>query len=391
MSAMLERIAAWNRSLNGLPRRVGLIAVVVALCYMAVLLFPFVWPFVLALIFAALLEPVAKLLRRALKKLRAARILATLVCMVLLFGLMTAAVLILSDRAVQEGINLLRATPDKARTIYSALQQLIERLYAEYQHLLPQDFLTTVNNALNSLLTEVVSFAGNLSTRIAGFTISTATSLPIIILSIIFTIMGTFYFSYDRDLIMGYFNRTVPERVMKRFRLIRDGVFAAFFGQIKAQIFISFVLTLIIIAGLMILGKPYAVLLGILIGIADVLPVIGAGLFLNTWAIAALVMGDYYTAAGLFVIYLVTITVRQIIEPRIVGKQLGLYPLVTMIAMFAGFQTVGTLGLIAGPLVANICRVVLDADAGKLGAPEPVTPFAQWWAELHKKRITHKK
>lgn len=391
MNAFMERVSAWNESMNGLPRRLGLMAAVVALCYFAVLLLPYVWPFVLALIFASLLEPVARLLRGALKKLKAARILATLLCMLLLFGLLTALALTVSTRAVQEGITLLRAMPDLARSLYNEISGLVSRLYADYQHLLPADFLDTVNSGLNSMLSQVISFAGNMSTKVAGFTINTATSLPIIILSIIFTIMGTFYFSYDRERIMGYFERTVPVRVMQRFRMIKGGVFTAIFGQVKAQMFISFVLMLIIITGLLIMGKPYALLLGILIGIADVLPVVGAGLFLNSWAIGALVVGDYYTAIGLFVIYLVTITVRQIIEPRIVGKQLGLYPLVTMVSMFAGFQIIGTLGLIAGPMVANICRVVLDADAGKLSGPQQPTPFAQWRAAFHKKRRSRKK
>ena len=106
-----------------------------------------------------------------------------------------------------------------------------------------------------------------------------------------------------------------------------------------------------------------------------------------TWAIGALIIGDYYTALGLFVIYLVTVTVRQIIEPRIVGKQLGLYPLVTMMSMFAGFQIMGTLGLIAGPLVANICKVTLDADAGKLepGTQKSVLPWSRLWDSLRRK------
>lgn len=371
--------------MNDIPRRMLIIAVVVFLCYVAVALFPYFWPFALAMVFSALLEPIARFLRRALKKLKAARIIATLLCMVLLFGLLTIAFFAVSDRLVREGINLVRSVPDIARRVYAALMRLVNNLYADYQHLLPEDFLTTVNNALNNILSNVVSFAGNLSTRIAGFTINTATSLPIVILSIIFTIMGTFYFSYDRERIAGFFTSTFPPRVVKHFRLIKEGVFTAFFGQIKAQIFISFVLMLIIIAGLYLLHKPYALLLGILIGVADVLPVIGAGLFLNTWAIVALVLGDYYSAIGLFVIYLVTITVRQIIEPRIVGKQLGLYPLVTMISMFAGFQFMGTLGLIAGPLVANICRVTLDVDAGKLSGPRAPMPLGEMWAALKKK------
>ena len=385
MEQMMERMSAWNRSMNDIPRRLGIIAVVLLICYAALLLFPYFWPFVLALVLAALLEPAARLLRRALKRLRAARILATLVCMTVLIAALTALLLIASDRLIHEGINLLRSLPDMARALYDALTGLVDRLYAEYQHLLPADFLTTANNALSTLLSNVVSFAGNMSTRIAGFTLSTATSLPYVILAVIFTIMGTFYFSYDRERIIGFFVRTVPEPVMDRFRLVRGGVYTAFFGQIRAQIFISFVLTLIMIAGLMIMGKPYAVLLGILIGIADVLPVIGAGLFLNSWAIVALIMGDYYTAIGLFIIYLVTITVRQIIEPRIVGKQLGLYPLVTMISMFAGFQLVGTLGLIAGPLAANICRVVLDVDAGRLDGGRQPTPLGSLWNKVREK------
>ena len=381
MNSFIERVSAWNKSMNDIPRRMVIIAAVVFLCYLAVVLFPYFWPFVLAMLLAAILEPIARFLRKALKKLKAARIIATLLCMVLLFGLLTIAFFAISDRLVHEGMNFIRSVPDMARSLYKVLINLFNELYADYQHLLPEDFLTTVNNALNNILSNVVSFAGNLSTRIAGFTINTATSLPIIILSIIFTIMGTFYFSYDRERIFGYFTSTFPPRVVRHLRLIKEGVFSAFFGQIKAQMFISFVLMLIIIAGLYLMHKPYALLLGILIGVADVLPVIGAGLFLNSWAIVALIMGDYYTAIGMFVIYLVTITVRQIIEPRIVGKQLGLYPLVTMVSMFVGFQILGTLGLIAGPLVANICRVTLDVDAGKLNGPKPPTPLAELWSK----------
>lgn len=377
--------------MNDIPRRIMIIFMVVMLCYLAVQLVPYIWPFLLAMVFAALLEPVARLLRKALNRLKAARIIATLLCMTLLFGLLTALALFASDRLIHEGINFIRALPDMARSLYNALTDLVNRLYAEYQHLLPEDFLTTANNALNSLLSNVVSFAGNFSTRIAGYTINTATSLPIVILSIIFTIMGTFYFSYDRERITGYFNSALPGPVLERFHLIKGGVFTALFGQIKAQIFISFVLMLIIIAGLFILKRPYALLLGILIGVADVLPVIGAGLFLNTWAIVELIMGEYYLAIGLFVLYLVCVTVRQIIEPRVVGKQLGLYPLVTMISMFAGFKIMGTLGLIAGPLVANICRVVLDANAGKLSMEKKPTPFDLWRDSLRRKHAGKKK
>ena len=390
MATLFERISEWNRRMNGIPRRLWLIAVVLLVCSAVIWLLPYVWPFVLAMLLAAILEPVARLLRKALKKTKAARIIATLLCMLLLFGLLTLGIMAISSRVVREAANLLRATPDLARSLYNVLIEKANQLYADYQHLLPENFLEVANNALNSITSSVISFAGSLSTRVAGATINTATSLPIAILTFIFTVMGTFYFSYDRERIVGYFRETIPEPVMNHFRLIRDGVFSALFGQIKAQIFISFVLMLIIIAGLAIMGEPYALLLGVLIGIADVLPVLGAGLFLNTWAIVEIIVGNYYTALGLFIIYLVCVIVRQIIEPRIVGKQLGLHPLLTMLSMYVGYKVIGALGLIAGPLVANICRVVLDADAGKL-QPQKAKPLFPTLREQFAGRRNNKK
>lgn len=382
MNTIVERLAAWNKNMNDVPRKLLIIAAVTLCCFCAVKIFPYFWPFVLALFFSSLMEPIAKLLRRVFGKIKAARSLATLICMLLLFGLITALFLTTADRLVREIINFIKALPDMLSAVTNGLTDWLRTVYEDYRELLPEGFMDQVNKLLSNFVSTVVSWATNLSGKIASFTISTATSLPTIILSVLFTIMGTFYLSYDRDRIRAFFHRTFPTHVVKEFGLIKSGVFTAIFGQIRAQIFISFVLMCIVIVGLSFLGKPYALLLGIIIGLADVMPVIGAGLILNTWAIGSLVFADYRSAIGLFVIYLCTITTRQIIEPRIVGKQLGLYPLVTMMSMFAGFQILGAIGLIAGPLVANICRVTLDADAGRLGPQKPVeTPFTRWWSK----------
>lgn len=391
MNSFFERLTVWNKNMNDVPRKLLIIASVTLLCYIAVQLFPYCWPFVLAFVFSSLMEPVARLLRRFFGKIKAARTMATLICMAVLFGLITALFLTTADRLVREIFNFARALPDMLTFLVNSITAWLRAIYEDYAELLPAGFLEQVTGLLTSMVSSIVSWVTNLSGRLASFTISTAVSLPTIILSVLFTIMGTFYLSYDRERIAAFFHRTFPKSVVRDFGLIKSGVFTALFGQIRAQIFISFVLMLIIIAGLTILGEPYALLLGLLIGIADVLPVIGAGLFLNTWAIGALVLGDYSTAIGLFIIYLCTITTRQIIEPRIVGKQLGLYPLVTMMSMFAGFQILGAIGLIAGPLVANICRVTLDADAGLLGpSTSSKTPLSIWWHNTQEKLRSRK-
>jgi predicted PurR-regulated permease PerM len=110
--------------------------------------------------------------------------------------------------------------------------------------------------------------------------------------------------------------------------------------------------------------EPYWLLIGFLIGLADALPVLGAGLFLIPWSIVGFVMGNTTTGIGMALLYLAVVVVRQIAEPRIVGKSLGLYPLATMMAMFAGLQITGNvLGLLLGPILLNLLKVVLRADS----------------------------
>ena len=149
----------------------------------------------------------------------------------------------------------------------------------------------------------------------------------------------------------------------------------------KSQLLVSVLITLVVMAGLLIQQKPYALLIGLMIGVADALPIVGAGLFLIPWSIIGFVMGDAATGAGMAVLYLATIVVRQIAEPRIVGKNLGLYPLATMMSMYAGFQLIGFWGMLGGPILLNVCRVVLEADSGRTVIP-PSPPIK---ARLKKK------
>ena len=214
MNSIFDRLTTWNTHMNDVPRRLLIVGGTILICALAIVLWPYFWPFGIALIFAMILEPIARLLRRALKHIKAARVIATLMCMILLFGLMTVGLLYLSNRLWHESIALIRATPDFARSIGGKLTVWFNDLYSRYSEILPEDFLATANRLLNNALSSIGSAAANLSGRIASFTISTATSLPRIILSIVFIVMGTFYFSYDRERIIGFFLRTVPTRTM---------------------------------------------------------------------------------------------------------------------------------------------------------------------------------
>jgi predicted PurR-regulated permease PerM len=106
--------------------------------------------------------------------------------------------------------------------------------------------------------------------------------------------------------------------------------------------------------GLLILGVKRFVLIALLIAILDIFPVLGTGTVLIPWAVIALIQGSIGRGIGLLVLYAVITVIRQVIEPRIVGKHVGLHPLITLICMFVGTSLFGWIGLFGLPILMAI-------------------------------------
>lgn len=123
-------------------------------------------------------------------------------------------------------------------------------------------------------------------------------------------------------------------------------------AYLKAQFRIMVLITMVCIIGLWLLRTPYAVGLGLLIGLFDALPFLGTGTVLVPWAIVEVLLGHYGRGAALLGIYLVCSFVRQILEPRLVGRNLGIPPLTVLMSIYIGLQVYGTAGVILGPVSA---------------------------------------
>ncbi len=380
MEDFFKRVRNWNAKLNDIPRRLVLIALVVGICFMALKLLPLCWPFVLALLFAMLMEPLVRVLRRAFAKVPIGNRLATIFAMVFVFGLLGLGLRLIVGRLVQEAIGLANAIPNMWRWFSGQVTGWVGGISQQYAEVLPIDLSETVSK----LLKEAETALFPLARTVAGGAWTTVTSVPVMILSVVLTIMGTYYLSSDRERIFAFFHRTFPAEMVRKGILLKRDIFKALFGQIRAQLLVSLLITVVVLLGLMIQQKPYWLLLGFLIGLADALPVLGAGLFLIPWSVIGFVTGDTATGIGMALLYLAVVVVRQIAEPRIVGKNLGLYPLATMMVMFAGLQITGNvLGLLLGPILLNLLKVVLRADSG--AELPPVSPRPKLTFKRHTK------
>jgi predicted PurR-regulated permease PerM len=93
---------------------------------------------------------------------------------------------------------------------------------------------------------------------------------------------------------------------------------------------------------------PIPIALGI--ALIDALPILGPATIYIPWVISKLVMSEYTTALSLFILYLIVTLARQALEPKILSTQIGIYPLITLLAMYIGLKTLGFAGIILGPV-----------------------------------------
>ncbi|NLC04655.1 MAG: AI-2E family transporter [Tissierellia bacterium] len=140
-------------------------------------------------------------------------------------------------------------------------------------------------------------------------------------------------------------------------------------GYLKAQLILMGIIFIILAIGLRILKVPYFIWISIVVSIVDVLPVLGAGIVIVPWSVISFILGNSYLGKGLALIYIILIITRQILEPKIMGKEIGVRPLYTFLATILGSLIFGPIGLILGPLIAvlvtSIIRTKKNIDSRK--------------------------
>lgn len=143
-----------------------------------------------------------------------------------------------------------------------------------------------------------------------------------------------------------------------KMRKITAKLKTAGLAYIKAQVIIVFIIAVIMSVGLMLMKNEYALLFGIGIAAFDAFPIMGSGLVLVPWAILKIISGQYYEAAILITLFVIASFLREILEPKLFGKEIGMKPLFVLIAVYAGVELFGISGIILGPIALTIIKAV---------------------------------
>ena len=189
---------------------------------------------------------------------------------------------------------------------------------------------------------------------------------------VLFMIMESYYVVADRHDIGNFFRRLLPEKVADSGTEIKDIMINGVKAQFVTAVVQMVVAAVILAIGFTVMDLNYALMLGIIISVLDALPVIGAGLIMFPMMGFYLVTGQYMLLVGTVALYLIVQVAKRVIEPKLLGTQMSLNQLATMVAMYAGFVFMGYLGLLIGPLLLKLFMAILSNAAREPVKPQPV-------------------
>ena len=304
-------------------------------------------PFLLALIAAAALNPLVKKLQRLLGWNRQV---LTLLLLFLIFGLLGGGLALLVYAAAGQLVSLVQNWGGLLDSLQTVMDQL-EALFARLLTLVPPQVNEIVENAKDSLfqwLSEAAPAAlGNLGLE-AG---ERAMGLPAFLVALVIFIMATFLLTADYPYLRSRYVQHLDEGLLRFLGQLRTTALGAFGGYVKAEFLLSVGVFFILLAGFFLIRQPYGLLLSLGLAVMDFIPIIGAGTVMVPWAFVALFTGDFTAAVELMAIWGVIALFRRVMEPKFVGDQTGLSPILSLVSIYVGMKLAGVLGMVFGPVV----------------------------------------
>ena len=216
---------------------------------------------------------------------------------------------------------------------------VFERLPKKFTELLSVFYEDAVNR-LGTYLTSMLSSA-------AGHTVKQA---PQFLLSCVVAAASACYMAADFNKLIKFVRGFCGQKIYDNAVKIKNILVNSVFKFAKGYLIILGITFLELFLGLTVLKTKYALLLSFVISIIDILPVLGTGTVLIPWAAVEFIMGNTAKGAGIVILYLIITVVRNFAEPKIIGKQMGIKPLFTLLAMFIGIKLFGIAGIFILPI-----------------------------------------
>ena len=346
---MIINMSYWTRVLKNI-----LYVVLILLgLYIALELSIFYMPFLIAFIISLMIEPAIK---KIMKKTHLTRKTSSIIIFVLVSVIIIGGLAWLLITLFSESSSLLQSLNDYFDKLYVQFQNLIN--YFDFDNIhLSDEILEVIQNSTGDFLTTASNWLRNILNNLINF----VTSIPSIAICIGITVIALYFICVDKIYILDQIEHHLPRLWVKKISIHLKDLIQTLGGYLKAEatlILVSFVISLIGLYILQIVGfnVQYPLLMALFIGFVDALPILGSGTVMIPWAIICALNGDINLGIAIIILLIIMSVVRQVLEPKLVSKNIGVHPIFTLIAMYTGFKVIGIMGLLVGPIVLIIVK-----------------------------------
>lgn len=332
------------------------VIIIAVLVLISVYILPISVPLIVALITAIFLEPFVGFLQRRFKWQRKPAVITVFILFLLivsgiLYWTVTYLIgqVILFTKNVPEYINSLTA-------IWEEVQNFFFRSTEEMPVEVVNSFETELAGFLESARDWVLTIV-NYDT-----VTNLLTGIPSFLVSFIVFLIALFLFMLDLKDLKSMLFRRLKETTAEKVRFMAARLNNVIFGFLKAQFLVSVIIFFVTLIALFFIAPEYALVMSLFIWLIDFIPILGSIIVLTPWFVYQFIIGDVVQGTQLAILALVLLIIRRTVEPKVMGTQIGLSPLATLIAMFIGLQLFGVLGFFIGPLI-----VILFTSAREAG------------------------
>ncbi|WP_341479551.1 sporulation integral membrane protein YtvI [Clostridium cadaveris] len=318
-------------------------------------------PFVIGFAVSSILKPLISFLS---EKLHISRKPLSAIVVLLFYAIVVGLLILLGTRLFISMKELFLKLPDMySSSIEPAVYNMfsnIESILGRLDPALVKDIeaiTISFSNSLGSVISSV-------SSTVISSIYSIFSSIPSFFITVILSIISSFFFTIDYTRITTFIVRQFSPKVRDIIFDVKHYIVGTLFKFIKAYSILMALTFLELSLGFFILRIENGVTIAAIIALLDILPILGTGGILIPWVIIELIRGNVYLALGLATLYMLITVVRNILEPKIVGAQVGMHPIVMLICMFVGVKVFGFIGLFILPAIAIIIKNL--NDSGKI-------------------------
>ena len=351
---MIVNVPYWTKVL----KNIAYIALIILGLYVALKLSIFYMPFLVAFIISLIIEPAIKYI---MKKTKLTRRTSSIIIFVLVSVVIIGSLAWIIVTLFSESSSLLQSLNDYFDKAYSQFQSLTSSLDFNKIHL-SDEVVEVLKNSTGDLIQNISNWIRN---ALMGL-VSILTKIPNIAICIGITVVALYFICVDNIYILDQIEHHLPGQWVKKISVHLKELIKSLGGYLKAEVSLILVSFIISVIGLYLLNIfgfdiKYPLLMAIFIAFVDALPILGSGTVMIPWAIICAINGNWQLGIAIVVLLIIMSVVRQVLEPKLVSKNIGVHPIFTLIAMYTGFKVIGIIGLLVGPIVLIIIKNIFSS------------------------------